>query len=296
VKHKGDQFGASAAEATFDVTIDAPILVPWVIVDPWTEEGRFLNTDIGESDPVAVPEELYLRRHLRDLPEPCQLGFGGVDVVQDPSTLDAFMHAWGPLWIPNRPAAKGAEPGLQLELEPWIEHEIDAGQRAHPSWVHIEEARLAARALRATIDTWEALRSSKSMRWIEAAWDRQRLAAPVDVSQARAWVAAVVNSGLAVFHPRLILNFRDDPKETRANQLKPHAYEVMCAQLFNHIRENLPYRYCENETCRTRFVRQRGRARPGRGHTDAKYCTTSCAKAQAQRERRQQQRKGRADG
>jgi hypothetical protein len=76
----------------------------------------------------------------------------------------------------------------------------------------------------------------------------------------------------------------------------PPVFEVMAAQLHNHILDQIPYRYCANEACGVRFVRQRGRARPGGGHSDAQYCMTACAKAQTQRERRRRARREKLNG
>jgi hypothetical protein len=70
------------------------------------------------------------------------------------------------------------------------------------------------------------------------------------------------------------------------------AYEVCCLELFNHIVEHATYRHCANETCSRLFVRQRGRAEHGQYRTrGVKYCSTECARAQAQRQYRRRKTK-----
>ncbi|MCW3032515.1 MAG: hypothetical protein JWM60_860 [Solirubrobacterales bacterium] len=65
------------------------------------------------------------------------------------------------------------------------------------------------------------------------------------------------------------------------------AYEICCLELFNHIVEQATYRRCANETCDRLFVRQRGRAEQGQYRMHGvKYCSTECARAQAQRQYR----------
>jgi hypothetical protein len=59
---------------------------------------------------------------------------------------------------------------------------------------------------------------------------------------------------------------------------------LMALELYNHACEAAEYKVCQNETCGRLFVRQAGRALHGQNRrAGVKYCTSECARAQAQR-------------
>lgn len=108
---------------------------------------------------------------------------------------------------------------------------------------------------------------------------------------------AVLAVGLVPFAPRL--EIPDSFSGNRASELdadKPWLrnlplFSICCAELFNHVVESEPYRVCANERCRRLFVRQEGRAVKGtRRSSGVRFCSASCARAQAQRAYRRRKR------
>lgn len=64
----------------------------------------------------------------------------------------------------------------------------------------------------------------------------------------------------------------------------PKIVTAMCLQLIAFIDRDMPVRRCANDNCRSLFALQRGRAEFGQYRTrGVKYCSDSCAQAQAQR-------------
>lgn len=93
-----------------------------------------------------------------------------------------------------------------------------------------------------------------------------------------------LNDALTVFAPRV--NFGVNVER----DYLPTAYSVAALQIANDLAENATIRVCQNEACPYggEFTRQRGRARNGEYRTrgEVKYCSSTCAKSQAQRELR----------
>lgn len=109
----------------------------------------------------------------------------------------------------------------------------------------------------------------------------------------RVWQAFVdyLNVGLRPFHVRVEADLQGG---RRVGAPAPQLYSVLCLQLANYLAEDATARRCASETCGRPFVRQLGGALFGQYRTEGVlYCTTNCAKAQAQREyRRRGRRKG----
>jgi hypothetical protein len=80
------------------------------------------------------------------------------------------------------------------------------------------------------------------------------------------------------------------------NEVYTTLYSAAMLQLVNDLAANETVRTCANETCRRRFVRQLGRSEYG-GHrrSGTLYCSSNCARAQYQREKRRRDRAAREE-
>lgn len=68
-------------------------------------------------------------------------------------------------------------------------------------------------------------------------------------------------------------------------------YSVAMLQIVNHLAEDAQFLTCANETCRRIFIRQRGRTTYGGNRMrGVMYCTSNCARAAYQREKRRRDR------
>jgi hypothetical protein len=74
----------------------------------------------------------------------------------------------------------------------------------------------------------------------------------------------------------------------------PRILTALCLQLLAWLSEGVPARRCANETCQQWFTHQQGRSWAGQYRaTGVLYCSSSCARAQAQREYRRRRRRNR---
>ncbi len=86
----------------------------------------------------------------------------------------------------------------------------------------------------------------------------------------------VITSGLTSITPVLALN--NGPEE-RGAVLDLNLHALCCLELFNHVVGGNDFARCANESCARLFVRDERARRRG-----MRYCSRTCARAQAQRE------------
>jgi hypothetical protein len=117
------------------------------------------------------------------------------------------------------------------------------------------------------------------------------------------------DDGLKAFHPSVSFSDMDDDEVGRyggavlgtgrgllvapavTGTFEAGLYSICCLEIYNHLIEQTAYRRCQNERCGRLFVHQVGRAKFGQHRTrGVLYCSSSCARAQAQRELRRRRR------
>ena len=245
---------------------------------------------------VEVPPEIYLRQ-FRDTPasdldalaELCQLGFiRTLNKAQPYSDLPISTdEQWkelladiATLW-PGQMGWYGEE---RERNEVWGRHR-DKGL-AFP--VHAAEAALRVRLVqRATHHLLAHLDGEP----VASAWRDCE-------DDQRAWSNFLdcTDAALRDFHVRVDVEIeaagqplvRRDP-----NEVYTTLYSAAMLQLVNDLAANETVRVCANEACRRPFVRQLGRSSYG-GHRKigTLYCSSNCARAQYQREKRRRDRGG----
>jgi hypothetical protein len=188
--------------------------------------------------------------------------------------------------------------------------EVEHGRVPAPPTIH--EFRWATRCIRDLVTSYGCLSEHRPP--TDFNWENPLIA--FDVEQQRAgdhagfwlpseieeFVADTLAIGLGGFSPRI--SYRPDLRPQSAQDWSEHfaagndLWAVCCLELFNHVAERAVYRECANELCKRPFVRQIGRSRYGqRRKSGVRFCTHTCARAQAQRNyRRRRAAEGGARG
>jgi hypothetical protein len=270
----------------------APVPIPLVSTVPEVRrDGRWLLLDLG-GEMAEAPPEVYLRQ-FRDTPaddldalvELCKLGwirplsayqpYSDLPIVTDEQWERALADVDVKLW-PGQPHWYGNE-AERSEVE----------RRSHSGFaVHAAEAALRVRVVQRATDHLLAHLDGKPVApaWRDCEDDH------------RAWRNFVecTDAALRDFHVRVEVEVEagGQPLVKRdPNEVYTTLYSAAMLQLVNDLAANETVRTCANETCHRRFVRQLGRSEYG-GHrrSGTLYCSSNCARAQYQREKRRRDR------
>lgn len=166
----------------------------------------------------------------------------------------------------------------------------------------LTEFRFGARCFRDLVRAWEVVRAGTLLTDEVIGWESippgfshlpnlegvTVVGDPVGIDPFLAvwgFLKTMLEAGLLPLHPRLLSPGEPSSPEDVFSRVP--LYSVCCLELFNHIAEHATYRQCANQTCGRTFVRQSGRAVAGQHRTEGvKYCSSHCARAQAQRDHR----------
>lgn len=269
-----------------------PVPVPPVLRPYGVErDGPWLLPNLDPSRPwqlAYLPPEVYLRQ-FRDTPaadldalaELCGLGWI-VQLYQQPyrdlpvKSDEAWAHELARLEATLWPGAQMRWAGNEAEREAVSDrhHRLDLGPP-----VHAAEIAWRVRAVQRTTDHLLAYLDGEpvAQAWPDCA----------DELDAWRWFIQYTGAALREFHVRVELEYPDAPNHPDETSL----YTAAMLQLVNDLAANETVHRCANEACGRPFVRQLGRSTYG-GHrrSGTLYCTSNCARAQYQREKRRRDR------
>jgi hypothetical protein len=258
-------------------------------------EGPDRAFDKGDADDISAIGEIYLELIDLDLEDEEAIfrfvrRFGALGVAHEHFALFRSLPGFAAAILPTLAAAWPAERFNQT-VGDYLERR---GDGLNTNLVEtLEEFRFGARVLR---DLATAARISQldeppvAVRWEsipegpmkEKRADLAEYGIEFDTQEeaVEIFLRQVLTDGLRPFHPRVVYVDAEARDEFNAAPL----YAVCCLELFNHMVEAAQVRVCANESCGRPFVRQRGRAEHGQHRVrGVKYCSSHCARAQAQR-------------
>jgi hypothetical protein len=238
----------------------------------------FRDTPAGDLDALAKLLALGLVRDLYDRYEDLPIG-GPDEAARDSSWRRSLAVLEHELW----PGQRGwygdeAEREQVAAAGPW-----SYPDRCPP--VHAAEVALRVRAMQRTTSHLLAYRAGEPLapHWRDCQ----------DEPQAWANFIRFTGAALRSFHVRVELEAIDQPP---LPEEETTLYSAAMLQLTNDLAADETIHTCANETCGRPYVRQLGRSTYG-GHRreGTRYCSSTCARAQYQREKRRRDRAARED-
>ena len=163
-----------------------------------------------------------------------------------------------------------------------------AGFGGDPDEESIAEFVLGATIVRDAVAAWRLLTDEPD--GDEADWQLNRLTeVPSDERRAASadYLNDVIASGLSAITPVLSLSIGEQERDA---VLDLNLHTLCCLELFNHVAGGNDFPRCASESCGRLFVRDERARRRG-----MRYCSRSCARAQAQREFRRRKAAGTPD-
>jgi hypothetical protein len=267
----------------------------------YVREEAFLEGDFEDvwvdPDPTVEFGEVYLELYGLDLRDSAAI----LKFVDKYGILGVHSPVWGQDWCHNY---LGFPPASNFKLvAAELAEKVGRGGHLDSDWESEAEFRFGAECLHDLTTAWLVAKGDLDVEeaaWLTRCWENS--IDPIDVPKPAVDLAHIFGPGYRVATPGIVLQLGmeeslrpfapqvvsfDDNLPARRSAIYGGAlplYCVLCLELYNHIAEEATYRSCANETCGRFFVRQSGRSVHGQHRTrGVKYCSTECARAQAQR-------------
>jgi hypothetical protein len=255
--------------------------------------GVWLIEDVDGVE-KELPVDFYLREVLTDMPTSPDLSavhdFVKVwGLFRDPENRDLRNHGWDEVLADDA----YAEGWLNLPYRSLYAAKVDAA--IEMGWLEKREGlaydeETVLPAIRRIVHPSEIMQRMHNLSLFSDIAQKT-----ADVA-AREWDLADfledMNAALSMFAVRVTFEGLTDRLWP-----EPTAYTVTALQIANDLLRETPLRTCASETCPNRFTRQRGRSQYGeyRLQGEVKYCSSQCARNQAERERRRRLAKAKID-
>lgn len=232
-------------------------------------------------------------RPVREFSGETYLKLAALD-VEDTDAMALFLTDYGALRVRGE-ANDWQRLGLPFEDETReLKVALNEVPEARTDWSieTLVEVQWAIWTMRDLVACWRAL--SGEIDPFTHAWEsplRQGREPYEDFDGPASFLAWTLWASLTEFSPRLFPIAPGEKRPPVFHAFSTGSWQACCLELFNHIVEEASYKTCENETCQRLFVRQEGRSEHGQHRSrGVKYCSSLCARSQAQRQYRRRKR------